>query len=158
MFTVTSQVMKQQITAILTLLTIGILGTPSAQALSTFVPVRPNQPVEQGFEFNVKRSIDKNPQQYRFIVEIMAKNAKFWGTPNSSLAIHQTRYGESLNSLRATPCHHEKQRITCNFTVPIKDTRNPELVFLLTLGDGNSNDHPPAFDNFYFPLKTAVTP
>jgi hypothetical protein len=123
--------MKQELTAILTLLTIGILGSLAAQASSVVTPVKPNQAVKQGLHINASRTIDKNPQQYAFTVEIIAKNTELPDQFSTSLSIHHvTSHGESLKGLRAVPCGRHNRHVTCNFTVPMKATQNPELVFL----------------------------
>jgi hypothetical protein len=155
--------MKQQFIAILTLITIGILGTPSAQASSVISTITPNQPVKQGLQINVSRTIDKNPQQYAFIVEIIAKNTELPDQFSTSLSIHHvTSYGESLQGLRQIPCGRNNRRITCNFTVPMKATQNPELVFLLdvpvVVKSNGKSIAMPSSSMSYFPLKIAVRP
>jgi hypothetical protein len=152
--------MKRELTTILTLLTIGILGTPAAQALATFNFVKPNQSMKHGvIGFNVTRAIDKNPKQYRFTVEITSNNGKLRDDFSASLSIyHTTKQSVSLNGIRNTPCIGSEQSIICNFTVPIKDAQNPELVFSFS-PDGNARTRyhmGSGLDNFYFPLKTAV--
>jgi hypothetical protein len=123
--------MNRQSTAILILIATGILGTPAAQASSVIGTITPNQPVKQGLQVNVSRTIDKNPQQYAFTVEIIAKNTELPDQFSTSLSIHHvTSHGESLQGLRQIPCGRSNRRITCNFTVPMKATQNPELVFL----------------------------
>jgi hypothetical protein len=147
--------MKQQLTAILTLLTIGILGTPAAQAKSIALPVKPNQP-DGGLQFDVKRAIDKNPKQYRFTVDIRATDATAipdgytaalaWGAPSG----------------RSIPCTRQNDgHVTCKFTVPIKAIQNPRLVFFYT-APGFSivrGERVPEMyvDMRYFSLKTAVS-
>jgi hypothetical protein len=124
--------MHQKIAAILTLFTIGFLTTPTAQASSVIGVVQPNQPVKQGLQFNVTRKIDKNPQQYQFTIEIIPQNTQLPEQFSTSLSLHHvTSHGESIAGLRAIPCEQRDRHILCNFTVPIKATQNPELVFLL---------------------------
>jgi hypothetical protein len=155
--------MHPRLTAILILLAIDILGTPSAQASSVIGTITPNQPVKQGLQFDVKREIDKNPQKYAFIVEIIAKNTELPDRFSTSLSIHYvTSHGESLQGLRQIPCGRHDQRITCNFTVPMKATQNPELVFLfnvpVVLKSNGKSIAMPSSSMSYFPLKIAVRP
>jgi hypothetical protein len=158
--------MKRQLTAILTLLTIGILGTSAAQASSVIGTITPNQPVKQGLQVNVSRSIDKNPQQYAFTVEIIANNTELPDRFSTSLSIHHvTSHGESLQGLRQIPCgRHDglrptggHRRITCKFTVPMKATQNPELVFLfdvpVVVKSNGKSIAMPSSSMSYFPLK-----
>jgi hypothetical protein len=163
--------MHPKLTAILTLITIGILGTPSAQASSVIGVVKPNQAVKQGLQVNVSRTIDKNLQQYAFTVEIIAKNTELPDQFSTSLSIHHvTSHGESLNPLRKVPCSKRDglrptgghRRITCNFTVPIQAIANPELVFLfdvpVVLKSNGKSIGMPSSSMSYFPLKIAVRP
>jgi hypothetical protein len=158
--------MHPRLTAILILLAIGILGTPSAQASSVIGTITPNQPVKQGLQVNVSRSIDKNPQQYAFTVEIIAKNTELPGQFSTSLSIyHVTSHGESLQGLRQIPCgRHDglrptggHRRSTCNFTVPIKAIANPELVFLfdvpVVVKSNGKSIAMPSSSMSYFPLN-----
>jgi hypothetical protein len=150
--------MKRELTAILTLLTIGILSTPSAQASSVIGVVKPNQAVKQGLQVNVSRTIDKNPQQYAFTVEIIAKNAELPDRVSTSLSIHHlTSHGESLQGLRQIPCRTHNRRITCNFTVPVQAIANPELVFLfdvpVVLKSNGKSIAMPSRSMSYFPLN-----
>jgi hypothetical protein len=137
---------KQQLTAILTLIAIGILGTPAAQAKSIALPVKPNQP-DGGLQFDVKRAIDKNPKQYRFIVDIISTDktaipdgfqaSLAWGAPSG----------------RSIPCTRQDDRhITCPFTVPIKAVQNPRLIFFYSAPVVGV----PVTDMRYFPLKNSV--
>jgi hypothetical protein len=150
--------MHPRLVAILTLLTIGILGTPSAQASSVIGTITPNQPVKQGLQVNVSRSIDKNPQQYAFTVEIIAENTKLPDRFSTSLSIHHvTSHGESLQGLRQIPCGKHDRHITCNFTVPIKAIENPELVFLfdvpVVMKANGKSIAMPSSSMSYFPLN-----
>jgi hypothetical protein len=158
--------MKPKITALLTIFTIGILSTPAAQASSVIGVVKPNQAVKQGLQVNVSRTIDKNPQQYAFTVEIIANNTELPDRFSSSLSIHHmTRHGESLQGLRQVLCRKHDglrptgghRRITCNFTVPIKATQNPELVFLfdvpVVLKSNGKSIAMPSSSMSYFPLN-----
>jgi hypothetical protein len=155
--------MPRHRTMLPTLLALSILGTPSAQASSVIGTITPNQPVKQGLQVNVSRTIDKNPQQYAFIVEITAKNTELPDQFSTSLSIHHvTSHGESLQGLRQIPCGRHDQRITCNFTVPMKATQNPELVFLfdvpVVLKSNGKSIAMPSSSMSYFPLKIAVRP
>ncbi len=155
--------MNRQITTILTLFTIGILGTPAAQASSVISIVKPNQVVKQGLQVNVSRTIDKNPQQYAFTVEIIANHTELPDQFSTSLSTHHvTSHGESLNPLRKVPCSKRDRRITCNFTVPIQAIANPELVFLfdvpVVLKSNGKSIAMPSSSMSYFPLKIAVRP
>jgi hypothetical protein len=146
--------MKQQLTAILTLITIGILGTSAAQARSIALPVKPNQPYG-GLQFNVQRAIDQNPKQYRFTVDIRstAKTAipdgytasLAWGAPSG----------------RSIPCTRQDDRhLTCQFTVPIKAVQNPRLIFFYTAPGFSTVDGKqipaPFTDMRYFSLKNSA--
>jgi hypothetical protein len=149
-------------TALLTLFTTGILGISTAQASSILAPVIPNQPVNQGWQFNVQRQIDKNPQQYQFTVEIIPQNVPLPAPFSAALSLHKvTPHGESIEPLRAVPCEQTPQRIRCHFTAPIKATHTPELVFLLDMPvviqrNGKSITMP-STNMLYFPLKNAVS-
>jgi hypothetical protein len=150
--------MHPKLTAILTLIMIGVLGTPSAQASSVISIVKPNQVVKQGLQVNVSRTIDKNPQQYAFTVEIIAKNTELPDQFSTSLSIHHvTSHWESLQGLRQIPCGKHDRHITCNFTVPIKAIENPELVFLfdvpVVMKANGKSIAMPSSSMSYFPLN-----
>jgi hypothetical protein len=138
--------MKRQLTAILTLLTIGILGTPAAQGRSIAVPVKLNQP-DGGLQFNVKRAIDKNPKQYRFTVDIRSTGKT--AIPDG----YRASLAWGARSDRSVPCTRQDDRhITCPFTVPIKAVQNPRLLFFYSapvVGELVT-------DMRYFPLKNSV--
>jgi hypothetical protein len=147
--------MHQKIAAILTWFTIGLLGTPAAHARSISLLVKPNQPELGGLQFNVKRTIDKNPQQYHFTVDIISKDWKILDGFTASLA-----WGGP--SGRSITCKRQDDRhLTCPFTVPIKAVQNPRLVFFYS-GQGFSvvqgkQIPAPYVDMRYFPLKNAVS-
>ncbi len=152
--------MNRQLPAMLTLLTIGLLGTPAAQALATFSEIQPNQSKTAGLQFQVTRTIDKNPKQYRFTVAITQDSGRLEDDFSTSLSIyHTTKQSASLKGIRNIPCRRHDQRITCNFTVPTKAVQNPELVFSFS-PDGNSrrlDRFPSGLDNFFFRLKSVVS-
>jgi hypothetical protein len=150
--------MHPRLTAILMLVSIGLLGTPAAHASSVIGVVQPNQSVKQGLQFNVTRTIDKNPQQYAFTVEILAKNTELPDRFSGSLNIHHaTSHGESFKGLRAVPCGKHDRQIICNFTVPIKGIENPELVFLfdvpVVMKANGTSIAMPSSSMSYFPLN-----
>jgi hypothetical protein len=125
--------MHQKIAGILTLFTIGLLGTPAAQALGLTYDLQPNQSRQHGYQVNVKHTIDKNPKQYYFTVEITPKKLKLPSRYQAALSLHRIRTQgrsttESIATLREIVCQ-SSDRLVCNFTVPIQATQNPDLVF-----------------------------
>ena len=155
--------MHRHLSALLILLATGITGIPTAQASSILAPVIPNQPAKQGWQFNVKRTIDKNPQQYDFIVEIVSQNTPLPDHFSAALSLHKvTSHGESIEPLRVVPCAPTPHRIRCHFTAPIKATQNPELFFLLdmpvVIQRNGKSIAMPSTNMLYFPLKNAVSP
>jgi hypothetical protein len=156
--------MHQKIVAILPLFTIGFLGTPAAQALGLTYDLQPNQSRQHGYQVNVKHTIDKNPKQYYFTVEITPKKLKLPSRYQAALSLHRIRTQgrsttESIATLREIVCKSSDRRLVCHFTVPIKATQNPELGFSFnapfTQLDG-TEFRPPSAATEFFPLKNLV--
>jgi predicted RND superfamily exporter protein len=155
--------MKHQLTAILTLLTIGI-GAPVAQALGLTYDLQPNQPKQNGYQVKVKHTIDKHPKQYHFTVEITPKQLKLPSRYHAALSLHKfTTQGssttESVATLREVVCQSADRRLVCHFTVPIQATQNPDLGFSFsapfTQLDG-TEFRPPSATIGFFSLKSLV--
>ncbi len=158
--------MKQLLPAISTLLTIGILGTPAAQALGLTYDLQPNQPRQNGYQVDVKYTIDRNPQQYAFTVKITPKKLKLPQRYQAALSLHKTTASgtsttESVADLREITCQSNDRQLVCRFTVPIKATQNPDLGFSFcapfTQLDGTEFRLPSANIGF-FSLKNLVNP
>jgi hypothetical protein len=156
--------MNRQLT-LLTLLATSLTGVPSAQALGLTYDLQPNQSKQNGYQVNVKYTIDKNPKQYYFTVEITPKKLKLPSRYQSALSLHRittrgTGTAESVTALREVVCQSDDRHLVCHFTVPIKATQNPDLGFSFYTSSFTQLDgtefYPPSATIGFFSLKDFV--
>jgi hypothetical protein len=147
----------------LTLAATGLGGVPAVEARSDIILVQPNQPVKAGLQFNVTRTLDNDPKQFQFTVEIIPQNTELPREFTAALGFrHFEGRSVSVGGLRTIPCETANQRLTCHFTVPITTTQHPELGFLLTVPvvlevDGKRL-YMPASTMWYLPFQTLANP
>ena len=108
-----------------------ISNTHNAHALSTIAQIQINKPIQQGYQFDVKRRNDRNPQQYAFSVDITLKQITFPHRYNTFLGlIHLEKMSATIKRLRKVPCKAQVNHVLCDFTVPKQALANPELGFI----------------------------
>jgi hypothetical protein len=102
-----------------------------AFAAITVVPIQINRPIQKGYQFDVKRRNDRNPQQYAFAVDITLKQISFLYQYNTSIGLIHFESGEvSVKVLRKVPCKTRSNHVLCHFTVPKQSLANVNLGFI----------------------------
>jgi hypothetical protein len=134
-----------------------VASAAPSKAASLVQAVLPNQPVQQGLQFDVSRLADRKLSRSEFKVEITPKDTPLPSKLTAALSSVQIETeGTAITGIRPLDCT-TGQTMMCSFTVSDVMLENPDLGFVLTIPvfitSNGQKIAMPSVDMLYFNLK-----